>query len=63
MDNRLVNNLEVLDYISKVLSQHPELRFTQLLYYADIDTDRDFFDEPKVTLQKLKAKLPITENN
>lgn len=63
MNNRLINNLEVLDYISKVLSKYPELRFTQLLYYCDIDTDKDFYDEPETTLQKLKTKLPLTENN
>lgn len=54
IQNRQKNNLEVLDFISKIMVNYPELRFTQLLLRCDIDPNRDFYDEPEITLQKLK---------
>lgn len=56
------NNLEVLNFISKIFVNYPELRFTQLLLRCDIDPNRDFYEEPDVTLQKLKDTFPDIEN-
>lgn len=61
MWKRLNDNLDVLSYITKVLKNYPELRFTQLLLRCDIDPNRDFYEEPEVTLHKLKTTFPDIE--
>ena len=52
------NNLRVLDYIQKILTKNPYLRFTQLLCICEIDPDRDFYEEPETTLNKLIKHFP-----
>jgi hypothetical protein len=61
IQKRIVNNSAVLDYISKILVHYPELRFTQLLLRCGIEPNRDFYEEPDVTLQKLKDAFPDIE--
>jgi hypothetical protein len=61
IQNRQKNNLEVLDFISKIMVKYPELRFTQLLLNCGIDPNRDFYEEPDKTLQKLKETFPDIE--
>ena len=59
MKNRFEINIKILEHIKKVLEKHPDLRFTQILWTCDIEGNRDFYEEPDVTLQKLEDMFPI----
>lgn len=58
LKKRRISNNDILDFMSKIFKNHPELRFVQILNICDIDSDRDFYEEPSVTLEKLKTKFP-----
>jgi hypothetical protein len=64
MKNRLRYNLEILEEIVKYTMEHPELRFVQILWSLNIinrDIDGNlmdrFYEEPDVTLLKVKEQL------
>jgi hypothetical protein len=58
MKNRFEINIEILEYMQKVFLKYPELRFSQVLSICNIEGDRDFYEEPDITLQKLKLSFP-----
>lgn len=63
-DNRLENNLKIIDILKTCANQNPQLRFWQLLVAAkiieykdslDLPTVKDsFYEESTVTLNRLK---------
>ena len=53
---RQLYNKKILDLITKFLSDHPYLRFNQLIYIIN-ETNDYFNEEPQVTLQRIKEKL------
>lgn len=63
-DNRLENNLKIIDILKTCANQNPQLRFWQLLVAAKIIEYKDsldlpivkdyFYEESTVTLNRLK---------
>lgn len=63
-DNRLENNLKIIDILKTCANQNPDLRFWQLLVAAKIIEYKDsldlpivkdsFYEESTVTLNRLK---------
>ena len=63
-DNRLENNLKIIDILKTCANQNPKLRFWQLLVAAKIIEYKDsldlpivkdsFYEESTVTLNRLK---------
>ena len=49
---RQTANLNIINALTHIVNEHPELRFTQILTILKLDTDR-FFEEPWVTLEKV----------
>lgn len=47
-DNRLENNLKIIDILKTCANQNPQLRFWQLLVAAKIIEYKDSLDLPKV---------------
>lgn len=54
-ENRLKNNLEILQLLKDFSEEHPYLRFEQILF--TLCSDIDFYAEPEKTLQKIKEKI------
>ena len=56
---RQTANLEIISLLSKIVENHPELRFCQILTILNLDKDK-FYEESVDTLknlQKLAEKL------
>ena len=63
-DNRLENNLKIIDILKTCANQNPDLRFWQLLVAAKVIEYKDsldlpivkdsFYEESTVTLNRLK---------
>ena len=53
--NRLKLNLQILDILKKLIEEHPELRFKQLLYILNIINDKSdtYAEESSLTLNKI----------
>ena len=50
---RRTSNLEILEYIRKIVEAYPELRFTQILTILELDKDK-FNEESVITLKHVK---------
>ena len=50
---RQTANLEIISLLSRIVENHPELRFCQILTILNLDKDR-FYEESVDTLQELK---------
>lgn len=57
---RQSTNLEILNLLSKIVNENPELRFCQILTILELDRDK-FYEEPTDTLHHVK-KLMISRN-
>ena len=58
MMTRLMANVKILNIISQLIYEFPDMRFMQLLMVIDavIDTDQ-FNEESSVTLERIKNKI------
>lgn len=58
MMTRLIANVKILNIISQLIYEFPDMRFMQLLMVIDavIDTDQ-FNEESSVTLERIKNKI------
>ena len=54
--NRQIYNQKILDLITRFLSNHPYLRFNQLMYVIN-ETNDYFNEEPWDTYERIKKKL------
>lgn len=53
--DRAKYNKECLEHLSRYLEAHPELRFIQALWALNIvDREDRFYEEPWVTVEKIK---------
>ena len=56
VQKRLSSNLEIIKILSTIISKHPELRFTQILFLLSLNKC-DFNEESVDTLHKLEKFL------
>ena len=50
---RQTANLEIISLLNKIVENHPELRFCQILTILNLDKDK-FYEESVDTLEELK---------
>lgn len=53
--NRLASNLEIVDRLKALFTEHPDIRFGQLLDILDLRPD--FNEESSVTVKKMSEKI------
>lgn len=53
--NRLASNLEIVDQLKALFTEHPDIRFGQLLDILDLRPD--FNEESSLTVKKLSEKI------
>lgn len=53
-------NLEIINLLSKIVNENPELRFCQILTILELDRDK-FYEESTDTLHHIK-KLIVSRN-
>lgn len=54
IDSRLEDNKKILEFIEKFLDNNKDLRFCQALCALDLKSDENFYEEPQITLKRLK---------
>ena len=58
MMTRLMANIKILNIISQLIYEFPDMRFMQLLMVIDVVIDTDQFnEESSVTLERIKNKI------
>lgn len=60
-DVRNESSHKILVELEYLIDKYPELRFTQLLHNIGIEPDRDFYEEPHITLNKIIAWRSLHE--
>ena len=58
MNNRQEINLKILNQLKQYIEKYPDIRFCQLLYMLNFYNEDKFYEESKITLEKITNLLP-----